>query len=370
MTVYWNGTTYYYYTNSGLAWQAFVPNTQPPPNNPSIVTTRFAIGGGGVLFWFNDLFFNGQAAFCSTADGTVYAVFVEQLPTGCLRIALTIFTTSSCAGILATWQPPVSTVISTRSIINIVTNTPPPATVTSTPVPVTTTATATATIQSNVIRAAPSPCGNQGLQYEVVDNPWPLINAQPYTLFDVNYMKNASLAPPRRPAWIYYTAVTTTIGGGFSNMCPNANATKVTFYGSNIPIGCTQHAINHRGYLYVYATGVWTFRIENVDQVVMLWVGPFAQFNWTRLNTNITVLWDNEIPRSGNFPVSLEAGTYLPIRFVYGQAIGYISYNVVLIDPFGNVAMDSFTPNSPYLVQYSCDGTSGPPYQWPFGQEL
>jgi hypothetical protein len=37
--------------------------------------------------------------------------------------------------------------------------------------------------------------------------------------------------------------------------------------------------------------------------------------------------------------------------------------------PDETVILDSDTPNSPYLVQYSCDGTTAPPYP-AFSQEI
>ncbi|KAK5734921.1 hypothetical protein LTR17_008554, partial [Elasticomyces elasticus] len=89
------GTVYTYSTSPGVTFEMFTPSTIP-----GSVTTAFTLGAGGVLVWANAGFYNGQAAFCSLSNGTIYAVFQQNAqPEGCLYIQLTLFTVSSCQGL-------------------------------------------------------------------------------------------------------------------------------------------------------------------------------------------------------------------------------------------------------------------------------
>ncbi|KAK5736571.1 hypothetical protein LTR17_007390 [Elasticomyces elasticus] len=89
------GTVYTYSTSPGIAFEMFAPSTIPGP-----ITTTFTLGAGGVLVWSNAGFDNGQAAFCSLLNGTIFAVFQQGAqPEGCLYIQLTLFTVSSCQGL-------------------------------------------------------------------------------------------------------------------------------------------------------------------------------------------------------------------------------------------------------------------------------
>ncbi|KAK4962066.1 hypothetical protein LTR10_002563 [Elasticomyces elasticus] len=89
------GTVYTYSTSPGVGFEMFAPSTIP-----GSITTSFTLGAGGVLVWTNAGFYNGQAAFCSLSNGTIYAVFQQNAqPDGCLYIQLTLFTVSSCQGL-------------------------------------------------------------------------------------------------------------------------------------------------------------------------------------------------------------------------------------------------------------------------------
>ncbi|KAK3651468.1 hypothetical protein LTR56_005610 [Elasticomyces elasticus] len=89
------GTVYTYSTSPGVTFEMFAPSTIS-----GSITTAFTLGAGGVLVWANAGFYNGQAAFCSLSNGTIYAVFQQNAqPEGCLYIQLTLFTVSSCQGL-------------------------------------------------------------------------------------------------------------------------------------------------------------------------------------------------------------------------------------------------------------------------------
>lgn len=88
-----SGITYQFSAQLGLSYQRFVPTVVPGP-----ITTTFSFAASNVLQWTNAQFFNGEASFCSMANGTVYAVFTEGgQPFGCFYIALNLYSQSSCA---------------------------------------------------------------------------------------------------------------------------------------------------------------------------------------------------------------------------------------------------------------------------------
>lgn len=65
------------------------------PTGGSINTT-FAVVDG-VLHWFNDAFFGGEATFCQTPDGQVNLVFTEDgAPDGCGEVSIAAYPASQC----------------------------------------------------------------------------------------------------------------------------------------------------------------------------------------------------------------------------------------------------------------------------------
>ena len=97
--------------------------------------------------------------------------------------------------------------------------------------------------------------------------------------------------------------------------------------------------------------------------------GATAYQGWTKANAEFNVVYN-----PGNigtfFWNNLNVGDYIPIRMGYGNYGGGASFIITILDPFGAVAFDSYTRNSPYIVRYSCDGTTAPPFSYAFGQEL
>lgn len=95
LTAIFDQITYTYSTTAGVPYAAFVPSTTPGP-----ITGAFAVGQAGNLIWFNSAFDGGYAAFCSSTNGTIFAVFqANAQPDGCYFVSLTLFTASSCAGL-------------------------------------------------------------------------------------------------------------------------------------------------------------------------------------------------------------------------------------------------------------------------------
>lgn len=206
------------------------------------------------------------------------------------------------------------------------------------------------------------------MEFAAVVNNQPAHSNNVYSLYDPTYLKDPSANGTNQR--IYTTGVNRAIGG-FSTSCPNGANGNVTYYGSAVSYPCTQFSLNHRGYVYIHTTGVWTFTATGVDDAVIFWGGSLAQRGWTKQNANLSLAfsYNTGAPR-GSVGLSLTEGTYLPVRIVFGQAVGGAGFGFSVADPNGVTLMDTNTATSNYLVRYSCDGVTAPAYAYPFGQEL
>jgi GLEYA domain len=124
--------------------------------------------------------------------------------------------------------------------------------------------------------------------------------------------------------------------------------------------------VNHRGFLFAPQSGTYTFQFGLTDDIALLWVGLVAYSGWNR--TNAAMVAVNSVP-GATVAVPLIAGTYTPIRVVYGNAPGFASFVFSITAPNGTVLLSSENnPGSTFVFQFSCDGTSAPPFP-PFGSE-
>lgn len=129
-------------------------------------------------------------------------------------------------------------------------------------------------------------------------------------------------------------------------------------------------ALNHVAYLYACEQGTYRISIPYANDAVYLWTGRKAYAGWTEANADAKALYNqpDHVAGSAKFAVTIPADTYVPIRFVYGQAQygGGFTFNVTT--PSGQVIVGSDTQGSPYVVRYSCDQTIAPRFT-AFGRE-
>ncbi|KAI1878529.1 uncharacterized protein JN550_000711 [Neoarthrinium moseri] len=73
---------------------AFMPLQVQPSGS---ISTTFAVVDG-VLHWFNDAFYQGEAGFCQTADGEIQLTFVSEAgwPAGCTAVSLAVYEDRQC----------------------------------------------------------------------------------------------------------------------------------------------------------------------------------------------------------------------------------------------------------------------------------
>lgn len=203
-------------------------------------------------------------------------------------------------------------------------------------------------------------CNNQGVQFAYYPSPFGVNTDGVYSQFDPTYFKTAT------------PVVSGTAGsaGGISGSCPNSFST-FNFYGNTE--NCNNIALNYRGYLYAGQSGTFTFTISSADDIVLIWAGSFAYSGWNRANAFLDVTYPElgaGAGSGGSISASYVAvaGEYIPLRILFSQGDGPFGFNIAVTAPDGSVVLSAGSTTSEFLVQYSCDGTTAPPYA-PFGQE-
>ncbi|KAH0419318.1 glycoside hydrolase, partial [Aureobasidium melanogenum] len=197
-------------------------------------------------------------------------------------------------------------------------------------------------------------CSNAGLQFAY----YPGLASTQWNYHSVNYGLDAENYKTVTPN---YTGVTNSIGGFAWNTYHQSS----TIYGSSRPFDHEKMILNHRGYFFAPTSGDYTFSIPTVDDAAFFWLGDVAYSGFNEFNY---LLLDNQANGTQSATVTLTAGKYYPIRLIYGNVGGGPGSLYFQITQGSKVAVDWSSTVSPYFVQYSCDGTTGPAYS-AFGQE-
>ncbi|KAI9158921.1 conidiospore surface [Paramyrothecium foliicola] len=129
-------------------------------------------------------------------------------------------------------------------------------------------------------------------------------------------------------------------------------------------------AINHHAYLYACEAGRYRINIPYSNDAVFLWTGAKAYAGWTDENADARARYNqpDTIAGSASFSLTIPANTYVPIRFVYGQAQYGGGFSFTITTPSGEVIVSNEATFSPYVVRYSCDRTTAPVFP-AFGRE-
>jgi hypothetical protein len=159
---------------------------------------------------------------------------------------------------------------------------------------------------------------------------------------------------------------TSSVGGIFES----GNQVNGPIYGSSDSLELDYFALNHRGYLYSCLEGVYRIDVTYSNDAVDLWIGAKAYAGWTESNADAKARYNqpDHIAGQASFSFSVPADSYIPIRFVFGQAQYGGGFRFTITAPNGQVIVSDEPTDSPYVVRYSCDGVSAPVYP-PFGRE-
>ncbi|KAH6856565.1 GLEYA domain-containing protein [Chaetomium sp. MPI-CAGE-AT-0009] len=205
----------------------------------------------------------------------------------------------------------------------------------------------------------PPTCGNLGFDWAYYNNSARNTDTT-YSSFHPDSFKNV------RPL---HVGTTSYVGGLYSQ--PGSQVPTGPIYGSKERFKLDFFALNHHAYLYACQTGTYRITIPYANDAVYLWIGAKAYIGWTDENADAKARYNqpDHVAGSANFDIRLLAGTYVPIRFIYGQAQygGGFYFNVTT--PSGQVIVSHEAHDSPYVVRHSCDGIIAPKFP-PFGREL
>ncbi|KAL6793278.1 GLEYA domain-containing protein [Trichoderma sp. SZMC 28013] len=271
-------------------------------------------------------------------------IYLPPIPE-CVTQFPTLDVTKACSCI----DLPTPTVTSTRTVfvsptITITRTVGPPGGGS----PVVTTSTSTQTITTGAC-PAPSPCGNQGIEFayynRTVGGDFADWRPEEYKTVQPDYQN-----------------VTNVIGGiSFQDSAPKS------VYGSP-PLPESDFVLNHHGYIYARQTGTYTFTLNLVDDAAYIWIGPEAYSGWTGANADLKAVYNNG-PATGTYTVDLQEGQYYPFRIVYGQGPRIAEFDITVSAPDGTTFLSSDTSGSPYLVRFSCDRATAPRFS-SFGFEF
>ncbi|EPS35066.1 hypothetical protein H072_11458 [Dactylellina haptotyla CBS 200.50] len=195
-------------------------------------------------------------------------------------------------------------------------------------------------------------CGNAHLEVAIYDNIFTVTGALPSILPVDFYATN-------EPYDIKNT-------GGYS-LSPGADVNNL----ANSPFGFTPRQASNfwtvmaRGWFYAPKSQLYTFKADNPDDYIALWLGGKAISRWSGANTDLHGLYTGS-SQSFTYQINLSAGSYTPIRLMMinaGTAASF-AFNVVGTD---NVYYIKQNAPSDYLVQKLCEGDIPFP-QW--GEEI
>ena len=164
-----------------------------------------------------------------------------------------------------------------------------------------------------------------------------------------------------------YVGTTSYVGGLYGQDNDNKLG---PIYDSSTDFKLDFFALNHHAYLYACEAGQYRISIPYSNDAVFLWTGSKAFAGWTDENADARARYNqpDHIPGSANYVLTIPANTYVPIRFVYGQAQYGGGFSFTITTPSGEVIVSDKETFSPYVVRYSCDKTTAPVFP-AFGRE-
>ncbi|TQV91802.1 GLEYA adhesin domain [Cordyceps javanica] len=194
--------------------------------------------------------------------------------------------------------------------------------------------------------SCPTPTCSHGIQYALYDNPFRDDLSPTYESFSPDYFKKA------RP--VYSTTLQSAIyisddadddaGRGFNPLFENA-------------------AAGYRGFLFACEAGRYRFNSPYSDDITVMWFGAAAYEGYARDNADIVQFYygDNS-PR--DVYRDLAAGTYYPIRVLWGNTGGASDLSLRIYGPDGRDVSGADHAGEHYLTTEACDGSYAPFPAW------
>ncbi|KAH7258786.1 hypothetical protein NW759_014204 [Fusarium solani] len=267
---------------------------------------------------------------------------------------------SSSSAVISSVDTTTELTSTTEVSTSVASSTSELATTTTTAVETTSSASTTVESTTTTATACPTPisCDNLGFDWAYYSNPAQNTDTT-YSNFHPDSFKRVNPL---------YVGTTPYVGGLYQPGSENAPG---PIYGSATDLSLDYFALNHHGYIYACETGTYQFNIPYANDAVYLWLGAKAYAGWSESNADAKARYNqpDHIAGSASFSITVPAGAYVPIRFVYGQAQYGGGFYFTITTPNGQVIASNEATASPYVVRYSCDNILAPRYP-AFGQEF
>ncbi|TFB03830.1 hypothetical protein CCMA1212_003353 [Trichoderma ghanense] len=217
----------------------------------------------------------------------------------------------------------------------------------------------TATPPSCPTQCPPPPsCNNLGFDWAYYNNSARNTDTTYSSFHPDSFKKTAPL----------YVGTTSYVGGLYGQ---GSAETTGPIYDSSRSFALDFFALNHHAYIYACEGGTYTVDIPYANDGAYLWTGAKAYSGWTDANADAKALYNqpDHVAGRASFRFDVAAGTYVPVRFFYGQAQYGGGFQFIVTAPSGQVIVSDQETSSPYAVRHSCDGTTAPAFP-AFGKEI
>ncbi|OAQ61423.1 GLEYA adhesin domain-containing protein [Pochonia chlamydosporia 170] len=180
-------------------------------------------------------------------------------------------------------------------------------------------------------KACPTPSCQAGIENALFSNPFRGDETSNYTTFDPSYFKTAETLDTRIVDEVYVR------DDGKNKTLANA-------------------ALEYRAFLFACQDGEFRFNSPRSDDITIMWFGEKAYEGWTRDNADIIQFYYGE-----NKPIdvtrSIKAGTYYPIRVMWGNTGGAADLSLRIYAPDGRELFGHGHEGASYLTTEACDGS-------------
>ncbi|KAK6527984.1 hypothetical protein TWF281_009243 [Arthrobotrys megalospora] len=184
-------------------------------------------------------------------------------------------------------------------------------------------------------------CGNAGLEVAIFNNPFLNQQEVPNKGFNVDYFTTAIPYDDTAAHYIGWNGAlsATKYASLYTENPPHS------FRAKQRHMDGPTFALIYRGYFYAPKTQEYTFYTYDVDDKFYYWLGDHV-FDWSEANHDY---------REYRVRVTIEGGTYYPIRILYGNGGGGGEFHFDITGADGVNYVKATTP-SDYLVARSCNG--------------
>ncbi|OAA39348.1 GLEYA adhesin domain protein [Metarhizium rileyi] len=115
-------------------------------------------------------------------------------------------------------------------------------------------------------------------------------------------------------------------------------------------------ALEYRTFLFACQNGTYKFVSDRSDDITLMWFGAKAYDKWDRSNADIMQYFYGDNRRKV-VTRTIRAGTYYPIRVMWGNTGGAAALSLKIYAPDGRQLFGFGHNGGSYLTTEACDGS-------------